>query len=302
MGVRDLVTNGHYVAVVENHNGDSYAYSESNARNSYYGITGYPTAIFDGIKKLSGGDHNVSLYPAYLPIYQARYAIKTNFGITITGYHIGNNYYITLGIDRYGETPFANSNLVAHLALTQSNIMVSWQGQNRLDYVSRAMAPNASGTPINLSVQTHVNVPLTLVFNPAWGGSIANHDFELIAWVQDLTTKEVVDAQKLDLLNIPVGINNLNTGIPALNVFPNPASTQTTVYFSLNETAQTKIEIYNVSGQVVKTLTDKEFNNGSHMITWDLKNNAGSDVANGIYICKILSCNYIATSKIFVEK
>ncbi|HAW58251.1 MAG TPA: hypothetical protein DCX03_04440, partial [Bacteroidales bacterium] len=48
MGADDLLANGCSVAVVENHNGDPFANQYSNARNSFYAITGYPTAIFDG--------------------------------------------------------------------------------------------------------------------------------------------------------------------------------------------------------------------------------------------------------------
>lgn len=69
MGADDLVENGHHVAVVENHNGDSYANAYSNARNSFYAITGYPTAIFDGVLKVSGGSHSQSMYSTYLPKY-----------------------------------------------------------------------------------------------------------------------------------------------------------------------------------------------------------------------------------------
>jgi hypothetical protein len=48
MGADDLVANGHDVAIIENHNGDDYTNAASNARNSYYNIPGYPTAMFDG--------------------------------------------------------------------------------------------------------------------------------------------------------------------------------------------------------------------------------------------------------------
>ena len=34
MGVDDMLSNGDSVAVIENHNGDSYAYTASNARNT----------------------------------------------------------------------------------------------------------------------------------------------------------------------------------------------------------------------------------------------------------------------------
>jgi hypothetical protein len=54
---------------------------------------------------------------------------------------------------------------VLHLALTQSLIQFNWHGQTHLEFVSRAICPNASGTPINMSTQTQVTVPLTFTFN-----------------------------------------------------------------------------------------------------------------------------------------
>jgi hypothetical protein len=291
---------------MENHNNwqgsDPFTNTYSNARNSFYGISANPTAVFDGIKQLVGGNHTTSLYTSYLPIYQARYAIKTNFGITINGTHIGNNYNISVTIDRYGETPFANSNLVLYMALTQSHITYSWEGQTHLEFVNRLMAPDASGTPINLSSLNQVIVPLTFTFNTSWGGNIANHDYEIVAWVQDLTTKEIVDAQKYDLNLIPVGINNIKNSNFVLYINPNPASDGTSINFNLKETAKTKIEIYNICGQIVKTLADADLTSGSHSIVWDLTNNNGSFVSNGIYLCKVISGNSISTSKIFVER
>ena len=65
MGADDLVANGHPVAIIENHNGDSYANQYSNARNSYYGISGYPTAFFDGGNSVVGGSHSSSMYSRY---------------------------------------------------------------------------------------------------------------------------------------------------------------------------------------------------------------------------------------------
>ena len=60
LGADDLFANGCSVAIIENHNGDPYAYAASDARNTYYGIKGYPTAVFDGQQQFVGGDHTVS--------------------------------------------------------------------------------------------------------------------------------------------------------------------------------------------------------------------------------------------------
>jgi len=50
-----------------------------------------------------------------------------------------------------------------------------------------------------------VTVPLTFTYNPSWSGDLVN-DYKLVAWVQDLTTKEVVDAEQVDLQSILVGV------------------------------------------------------------------------------------------------
>jgi hypothetical protein len=287
MGADDLVENGCNVAVVENHNGDSYAYTASNTRNSYYGITGYPTAVFDGIKKLVGGDHNNSLYPSYLPLYESQYAIKTAFGVTISdGIRTGNDYSLTVKVDRYGETPFSTSNLVLHLALTQSHIMVNWQGQNHLEFVSRAMVPSAAGTPINLQTATQVTVPLTFSYNPAWGGDL-DTDYELVAWVQDLTTKEVVDAHKVDLQSILVGIKDPGSSMALLKVYPNPVKDILTVEAPQAGT----LSVFSTGGQELLT---RKVEQGKTQL--DL-----SGFTKGVYTIRLMNNGKVEACKIVIE-
>ena len=290
MGADDLIANGKQVAVVENHNGDAYSYTASDARNTYYNITGFPTANFDGIKQLVGGDHSVSLYTSYLPIYESEYALKTAFGITINGTWSGNNYNLIVIVDRFGETPFANSsNLVLQLALTQSHIMVNWQGQNHCNYVSRAMSPDASGTPIDLHTANQVIVPLTLTIDPAWGGDLAT-DYELVAWVQDAVTTEVVDAEKVNLQSIVDGITENNTVQSGMKIYPNPVRNTLTLE-TLQSIGNSTLSIINVNGQellkqqVVSPKTELDVSN----------------FATGVYTIRLLNNNSVEVKKFVKE-
>ena len=79
MGADDLVANGHDVAIIEYHNGDAYANTASNARNSYYAVSGYPTAHFDGVLDVVGGSATSSMYGSYLPLYNQRIVIPCNY-------------------------------------------------------------------------------------------------------------------------------------------------------------------------------------------------------------------------------
>ena len=287
MGADDLVQNGQQVAVVENHNGDPYAYTASNDRNTYYAITGYPTAIFDGIKQLVGGDHSVSLYTSYLPIYESEYAIKTAFGITIgDGSRVGNVYNLSVVVDRFGETPFSNSNLVLHLALTQSHIMVNWQGQTHLEFVSRAMAPNSSGTPINLQSANQVTVPLTFTMVPAWGGDLTT-DYELVAWVQDLTTKAVVDAEKVNLQSVLVGVNEKGNGQDGMKIYPNPVRNILTIE-TLPSSVNSVLSVFNISGQ--ELLKQKVVSCKSQL---DM-----SSLSKGVYTIRLLNNDKVEVRKV----
>jgi hypothetical protein len=290
MGADELVENGQLVAVVENHNGDTYAYTASNARNSYYGITGYPTAIFDGYKRLVGGDHSNSLYTSYLPIYESEYAIKTAFGLTIgDGTRVGDTYNLSVIVDRYGETPFSNSNLVLHLALTQSHIMVNWQGQNHLEYVSRAMAPGASGTPINLQTSNQVTVPLTFTIDPSWGGDLAT-DYELVAWVQDLATKEVVDAHKVNLQSVLVGVKENNQSHGMVKIYPNPTRNILTIE-TIEITGKCTLSLFNVNGQEVFT---QEVVSAKTQLDM-------SGFAKGVYTLRLVNNDRVEVRKIVKE-
>jgi hypothetical protein len=191
-------------------------------------------------------------------------------------------------VNRYGETPFANSNLVLHLALTQSHIMVNWQGQTHLEYVSRAMAPSATGTPINLQNDTQVTVPLSFTFTPAWGGNLVT-DYELVAWVQDLTTKEVVDAQKVNLQSILVGIDEHNNDPGAMKIYPNPVKNMVTI--EIPRSGESTLSVFNISGQeLLKQQT------ASGKVQLDL-----SGFAKGVYTIRLLNNDEVEVRKIVKE-
>ena len=98
MGADDLITNSNPAAIIENHNGDNYANTYSNARNSYYGISGFPTAMFDGLNPVEGGSNTQSMYPQYLTRVNARMAIPSKYTISATGSITGNTLSITANV------------------------------------------------------------------------------------------------------------------------------------------------------------------------------------------------------------
>ncbi len=196
MGADDLLSNGKFVAVIENHNGDTYANTYSNARNSYYNITSYPTAVFDGLLKVVGGSHTVSMYPQYLPKYNQRIAILANLTLSMDVTHNGLNYTAVITINKVNT--ITATDLKLHFFVTQSNIMQNWQGQTHLEHVNRLMVPNQNGTAISFDGGDTQVVTLNFNMAPAW----PLEDCEFIALVQSQGAKEVYNCIKQGTIDL----------------------------------------------------------------------------------------------------
>ncbi len=61
--------------------------------------------------------------------------------------------------------------------------------------------------------------------------------------------------------------------------YPNPFNPTTNISFSIPESGQVSLNIYNSMGQLVSTVANGVFNAGEHKLTWD-----ATSVASGIYI------------------
>lgn len=206
MGADDLVENGKHVAVVENHNGDPYANQYSNARNSFYAITGYPTAIFDGVLKISGGSSTNSMYNSYLPKYNQRMAIPSDFTMDMQISNTGLDYTAVITIDYLGAS--APSGAKLQFFVTQSNIQQNWMGQTHLNFVNRLMVPNQNGTPLDFTGTNQVIVTLTFSLNAAW----PVENIEFVVGIQ-ASNKEMLQGSKLAAIDLAADFSAASTQV-----------------------------------------------------------------------------------------
>ena len=68
--------------------------------------------------------------------------------------------------------------------------------------------------------------------------------------------------------------------------FPNPFNPSTTIRYSLAQTESVNLTIYNVRGQLVKTLVNETQEAGRHSVEWYGDNEQKNKVASGIYFYK----------------
>jgi len=84
--------------------------------------------------------------------------------------------------------------------------------------------------------------------------------------------------------------------------YPNPFNPETQIKFSLHHETEVQINIYNIKGQLVKTLVHKTYPAGNYLVLWNGTDEQGRKVSSGIYYYQMLSQEYTALKKMVLLK
>lgn len=84
--------------------------------------------------------------------------------------------------------------------------------------------------------------------------------------------------------------------------FPNPFNPSTSIHFALAKEVKTRLEVYNVLGQRVRTLVHGVMPAGLHTVNWDGKNDAGEQVGSGVYVYRLQSADFVRTRRMLMVK
>ncbi|HZW39274.1 MAG TPA: T9SS type A sorting domain-containing protein [Ignavibacteriaceae bacterium] len=79
--------------------------------------------------------------------------------------------------------------------------------------------------------------------------------------------------------------------------YPNPFNPVTHIKFNLKENEFTTLKIYDVLGNLVKTLLNQELVGGKYDISFD-----ASELANGMYVYQLVSGNNVQSKKMILLK
>lgn len=69
--------------------------------------------------------------------------------------------------------------------------------------------------------------------------------------------------------------------------YPNPFNPHTTISFSLPEMSKASLKVYNLKGQLVRSVINGELSAGLHQVLFDGKDEKGRDLSSGIYYYKL---------------
>jgi len=84
--------------------------------------------------------------------------------------------------------------------------------------------------------------------------------------------------------------------------YPNPFNPSTTIKYALQENAEVTLKIYNVLGQVVRTLVNEKQTAGYKLVVWDGTNDIGVQAASGIYIYRIEAKDFVQSKKLILMR
>jgi hypothetical protein len=84
--------------------------------------------------------------------------------------------------------------------------------------------------------------------------------------------------------------------------YPNPFNPSTTIRYTVKEDGPVRLEVFDVTGRMVKTLMSAFQSRGTHTILWDGTTDTGIKVASGMYYYDLVSGGATQYKKAVVVK
>lgn len=84
----------------------------------------------------------------------------------------------------------------------------------------------------------------------------------------------------------------------SMKLEPNPFKADALIRYAIPQNAAVKLEIYNLKGQLIRRLVNDHKSSGSHQVTWDGRDQAGSNVVSGLYFVRLQTNGRRLISKI----
>jgi hypothetical protein len=84
--------------------------------------------------------------------------------------------------------------------------------------------------------------------------------------------------------------------------YPNPFNPSTRIDYELPITSCVKISVYNLQGQLIRTLFDGQRSAGRYMASWHGTNAVEDRAATGVYLVQMEVGKYVAVKKMVIVR
>lgn len=252
--------------------------TENNARTSFYGVAGTPSALLNGTYVTTGAQ---ILPPATLT---AALPLTSPIHLQVTETS-GTNRTATVQIFTHSAVPAGNYNL--YVAVVEKDVDYTSPNTGATQHfdVFRTMLPSITGMPVTLAA---AGGSITQTFDYSIAAGWNPSEIYVVAFVQNADTKEILNSgTRFDPLIVSAG----EPHIQHASIQPNPVKDGALAY--IGEDRAESLEIFNINGQRVTVAFE---NQQVGTVSFSLAN-----VPKGIYVVKITGKEGVYSAKVVKE-
>lgn len=226
------------------HNQDSLTMPTIRERADFYKVTGFPTMVFNGDKKIVGAD--ATTYPVVKKIVDDLLMQSPAMGMNSFGTVEGKYLVMTVILQNYLTTPLTGQFLTV---FTESQVMDT--DEKVFNFVSRSVFPDFKGLAMTLEPKT----VYYLKFRQAIQDMEKATQFEAVSFFQNFSTSKIYNSCFYSFNSLPL-----------FKTSPMP--------FESGVRRDTFFEVYFKEALVVSTLQDSVFqlmdqDGGKHALEWE---------------------------------
>ena len=141
-------------------------------------------------------------------------------------------------------------------------------------------------------------------------GEVVSLTFKVLQEFEENARFEIADGIVFDHEQLPnpvvalgsLSVESTPTEFALLQNFPNPFNPETTIKYNLAEGTNVSLRIYNVVGQVVRTLVAEQQSAGRYTVRWNGSDDRGVSVSSGIYFYELRSQGFQDVKKLMLLK
>lgn len=186
----------------------------------------------------------------------------------------------------------------------------------RLKVHSPVLLPRAENMTIAANDKNGI---LKILIYSLAGNSIANSD-QPIFYLPVTVKNNIVDGNLVNLENVILLGENCRvftlTDVEEINApqnlipdsyslfqnYPNPFNLKTEISYQIPEASAVNLSIYNLLGEEIITLVDKQQDAGKYKVLWDGKDKNGTVLPTGVYLYRVQTDQYAKSRKLTILK
>ncbi len=161
--------------------------------------------------------------------------------------------------------------------------------------------------PSDWQLAYHVNNGILKIamagVSPLSSGNVATIQFKLAdqSAKANVVGSAMINENDMQSLS-SVEVKSVPTTFALDQNYPNPFNPTTTIKYQIAKQSDVRLQIYSITGQLVRTITSGVQQPGYYSVIWNGLNNAGEQVSSGVYFYRLETGAFVSMKKMLLLK